>query len=291
MNLTPPQFDAARAALLGPGSDDLIRLLFAIEMGKAGDRDDAARRQGIDLGWLNGEGTAFTPVGYSVADSIREYVFWLERQRRLHLEGQLPYLSEAYYAGKSVLEIGCGYGCNLIPIRRSAAAVTGLEPNLVYHQMSRIICEREGLEPLHIIHGQGETLPVRDGAFDLVLCVSTHQYTDVKRLLREASRALKPGGELQVVGGTLGGVGRMLLGALSAFSRRQIVSHTKSIANTLAYQTVGRRVLGQSSGATTGYPIYPSRRHMTGWLEDVGLVQMRPIDRAGSETVFSFRKT
>lgn len=290
MDLTPPQFDTARAALLGPSSGDLIRLVFAIEMGKAGSRDDTARRQGIELGWLNDEGTAFTPIGYSVADSIREYVFWVERQRRLHLEEQVAYLSEAYYADKSVLEIGCGYGCNLIPIRRTAASVTGLEPNLVYHQMSRILCEREGLEPLDIIHGQGETLPFQDGAFDLVLCVSTHQYTDVKRLLREASRALRRGGELQVVGGTLGGAGRMLVGAVSELSRRQIVSHTKAIANTLAYQTLGRRVLGQSSGATTGYPIYPSRRHMTGWLEDAGLVQMRPIDRAGSETIFTFRK-
>ena len=290
MDLTRPQFDAARAALLSPGSEDLIRLVFSIEMGETEVSDSSARRQGIDLGWLNDEGASFTPIGYSVADSIREYVFWVERQRRLHLEGTLPYLSEAYYADKSVLEIGCGYGCNLIPIRRTAAAVTGLEPNLIYHQMSRIICEREGLEPLDIIPGQGETLPVRDSAFDLVLCVSTHQYTDVKRLLREASRALKSGGELQVVGGTLSGAVRMLVEAISDLSRRQIVSHTKSIANTLAYQTLGRRVLGQSNTATTGYPIYPSRRHMTSWLEDAGLVQMRPIDRAGSETVFSFRK-
>lgn len=291
MQLTQVEADAARTALLGPRSDDLIKYVFALAMGRKDvSQSTAAGDLAIGLGWLKDDGLSFSPVGFSVADSIREYVFWVERGRRLHLEGEIACLSEAYYRNSSVLEIGCGVGTNLIPIRRAASATTGVEPNRVYRTMSAILCEREGLPPLAILHGQGEALPFPDEAFDLVLCVSVHQYTDVRRLMGEAVRVLKSGGELQIIGGTLATYMRVELGTVAKGSVHGAVRCARTTVNTVAYQALGRRVIGRIDDPTTRYPVYPTRRAMVDWLRKAGLVQIRPLAKAGPETIFCFRK-
>lgn len=291
MDLSPTVFEAARAALTGPQSDDLIDHIFRLAVRQNVHPESVASRDlAIDLGWLQSDGATFTSTGRLVADSIREYVFWIERGRKLHLEGQVQYLSEAYYTDKLVLEIGCGFGCNLIPIRRSASSATGVEPNSVYRMMSVVLCEREGLDPLAIVHGKGEALPFADETFDIVLCVSTHQYTDVEALIEEAARVLKPGGELQIVGATLAAYTRGELKAIIDGSFQAVSPCSKTIINTLGYMTTGRRVIGHSVGPSTRYPIYPTQRRMIGWLRSTGLVQMRPLAHAGPETIFIFGK-
>lgn len=284
-------FEATHAALLGAESDDLIDHIFRLSIHQGDTRENTRiGHRAIALGWLQDDGRSFTPEGRLVADSIREYAFWRERGYRLPLEGRVGFLSEDYYRDKSVLEIGCGCGCNLIPIRRTARRAVGVEPSPIYREMSAIFCKREGIDPLDVREGTGEKLPFDDGTFDIVLCVSTHQYTDILALIREASRVLRSGGELQIVGGTLGTYVRVGLEPMAKGSFRTAVSYVKTIANTLSYMGAGKRLTGHAEEPSTRHPIYPTRRRMRDWLQRSGLSEIRPPAVAWPETIFSFGK-
>jgi SAM-dependent methyltransferase len=243
-----------------------------------------------ELGWTHGEKPSFTPNGFLVADSIREYVFWVQRDRKLHCEGQVDCLSADYYAGKSVLEIGSGFGCNLIPISKVARRVVGIEPIGIYREMSKIICEREHIPPLDIRPGAGEAIPIHDEDFDVVLCVSAHQYMDVRAAIREMARVLAPGGELQIVGGTIDTFGKGVGKALFGRPPREVISYVLTILNTVSYMASGRRVYQRSKNPSTGFPVYPTRGSMARWLTGEKLTQKRAYAQVGPETVFCFER-
>lgn len=291
MQLSDATYTATRKALLAPGSEQLIDLAFRMALGRpVGAELSEARDAAVGLGWLKPETYTFKPEGWLLADSLREYQFWQQRDRKLPLEGQIAYHSQAYYSGKSVAEIGCGYGSNLYDIRRTADSVIGVEPCRVYHQMSAILAEREGVEPLKLRLGRAEETPLESNSCDLVLCVSVHQYTDVRAAIREMARILRPGGELQIVGGTLGSFTYDSAVPMLTGSLRSAYDTTRTIANTLSYMAVGRRVAGAISRPNTGFPVYPTEAIMDRWLRSAGLIENRPRAHAWPETVFNYRK-
>ena len=111
------------------------------------------------------------------------------------VEGRVaPYRRRtAGLAHGDVLEIGGGTGANLAHYPPDAN-ITMLEPDR--HMVGRLRrrAEREGRR-VEIVRQVGERLPFADGAFDcvvttLVLCM----VGDVGAVVREARRALKPGG-------------------------------------------------------------------------------------------------
>src|SRR5690606_31466489 len=108
------------------------------------------------------------------------------------------------FHGKTVLEIGSGMGANLMSLNTMAGSVSGVEPVMAYTQLGRIFCEREGLPEPAVRTGTGEAIPYDDASFDMLLCVSAHQYFDIRRALDEMVRVLRPGGELIIIGGVLG---------------------------------------------------------------------------------------
>ena len=291
MQLSDATYTATRQALLAPGSEQLIDLAFRMALGRpVGPELSEARDAAVGLGWLKPETHTFKPEGRLLADSLREYQFWQQRNRKLPLEGQIAYHSQAYYSGKSVAEIGCGYGSNLYDIRRTAGSVIGVEPCRVYHQMSAILAEREGVEPLNLRWGRAEEIPLESNSCDLVLCVSVHQYTDVRAAIREMARILRPGGELQIVGGTLGAFTYDCAKPMLKGSLRSAVGYTRTIVDTLSYMSVGRRLTGTISNPSTGFPVYPTEGIMDRWLRGAGLIENRPPARAWPETVFNYRK-
>ena len=111
------------------------------------------------------------------------------------VEGRVaPYRRRtAGLAHGDVLEIGSGTGANLA-YYPAGANITMLEPDR--HMVGRLRrrAEREGRR-VEIVRQVGERLPFADGAFDcvvttLVLCM----VGDAGEVVREARRALKPGG-------------------------------------------------------------------------------------------------
>jgi SAM-dependent methyltransferase len=99
------------------------------------------------------------------------------------------------YAGRRVLEVGCGAGVDLARFARGGAAVTGVDIASSAIDLARANFEQQGLRG-ELQVANGEQLPFPDGSFDLVYAHGVVQYTsDPKRLVEECRRVLAPGGE------------------------------------------------------------------------------------------------
>ena len=99
------------------------------------------------------------------------------------------------YAGRRVLEVGCGAGVDLARFARGGAAVTGVDIASSAIDLARANFEQQGLGG-ELRVANGEQLPFPDGSFDLVYAHGVVQYTsDPKRLVEECRRVLAPGGE------------------------------------------------------------------------------------------------
>lgn len=287
--LDPTQLAEARSALLGTNSEDLIKLIFHLSVGKhAEEVDKITISTALKLGWINSADHTLTQVGRLVADPIREYRFWVTRGRKLHGEDYYELLAPAAYKGKSVLEPGCGFGCNLLSLSRWNGRFVGLEPVALYRQFTPIFAEREGLTTPQIVDGKCELLPFADEEFDVVLCYSAHQYMDIRIALREIARVLRPGGQLQIIGGTIGTfINRAGKRIISNRQIRNIKDFFLTVSNTAAYEYFGKRLFVPSGAAATTAPVYPRYRFMHQWMTAAGLVvRKEAMPSIGGETCF-----
>jgi SAM-dependent methyltransferase len=98
------------------------------------------------------------------------------------------------YAGRRVLDVGCGTGVDLVRFVRGGANATGVDiadsaialarENLRHQSLSASLCV-----------GDGERLPFPGGTFDFVYAHGVVQYTPGDRaLVDECRRVLRPGG-------------------------------------------------------------------------------------------------
>jgi ubiquinone/menaquinone biosynthesis C-methylase UbiE len=99
----------------------------------------------------------------------------------------------------TVLEIGCGTGTLLhgLAARFPDRQFRGVEPLPGYVDFARERAEADGLDNLRFTVGTAESLgaAVPDGSVGLLVSVDTlHHVTDVDATVREAARAVVPGG-------------------------------------------------------------------------------------------------
>ncbi len=279
-------FDLARQHLTGEGSDALIAFMAAqsVDLPQAGDTS-VERAKAVELGWLDPANQRPTDTGILASDSCREYLFWLQRDKALPFENALPHLARSVFSDKYVCEIGAGMGANLMSLSTTGATLIGVEPMDAYVRLGDIFRMREGLPPVEMRAGGAEALPFDADEVDLVLLVSAHQYFDIHVALKEIARVLKPGGELILIGGTLPGY-------ITEISGKAITGKTSpkafamTVANTLGYMALGRRIIPSRGGFSTSRPIYPTQAAMTRWMRAVGFEQVVRPDRIGFETCF-----
>jgi len=99
------------------------------------------------------------------------------------------------YAGRRVLEVGCGAGVDLARFARGGAIVTGVDLASSAIDLARANFEQQGLSA-ELQVADGEQLPFPDHSFDLVFAHGVVQYTSTpQRLVDECRRVLKPGGD------------------------------------------------------------------------------------------------
>lgn len=104
------------------------------------------------------------------------------------------------YGGRRLLEIGCGIGTDLVRFGRGGAQVTGVDLARQAIDLARRNLELHGVDADALEVADGEALPFDDHAFDIVYAHGVVQYTaDPARLIREAHRVLRPGGEAIVM--------------------------------------------------------------------------------------------
>lgn len=257
-------FNRVRRAFLGPNSDAFAEFLHKRSFGAlVDDFSDELPELARSLGFLDARGD-LTEVGQCVASSCREYIFWRERDRKLPFESDAEWLNPSYFAGRKVVEIGCGMGVNLMSLEGVADCV-GIEPFEIYKQMGSILRERDGLVEPEILIADGENVPLPDNSADVVLCVTAHQYFDVVAVLAEVSRILKPEGELFIIGWTLPEY-------LSSLKKPRLTNSDLkkaiiTLANTASYSFIGKRVFPAHPDRNTSRPIYPSAARLRIWME------------------------
>jgi demethylmenaquinone methyltransferase/2-methoxy-6-polyprenyl-1,4-benzoquinol methylase/ArsR family transcriptional regulator len=100
----------------------------------------------------------------------------------------------------AVLDIGTGTGRMLQLLAPHAARVVGVDLSPAMLAVARAGVEREGLRNVQLRQGDVYSLPVEADSYDLALVHQVLHYLDEpQRALREAARALRPGGRLVVV--------------------------------------------------------------------------------------------
>lgn len=99
------------------------------------------------------------------------------------------------YKGRSILEIGCGVGIDLVRFARGGALVTGIDLAKKSIDLARKNFQHHALEgDLQLMNG--EALEFEANSFDMVYAHGVIQYTaDPQKMIDEIHRVLKPGGE------------------------------------------------------------------------------------------------
>ena len=143
--LTGEEFAAARASLTGPAGEELCLSVFDLALGLPARGGESVMAEVESLGWYS-QGQ-FSALGNIIKDPLREYGFWLERERALPSEDYVPVLNRQRFAGKRLLELGSGGGCNLLSLSGIPAELKGLEPMPVYIQVMSILAEMAGVLP------------------------------------------------------------------------------------------------------------------------------------------------
>lgn len=104
-------------------------------------------------------------------------------------------------AGERVLDVGCGFGQNLLPFISQGCLAAGIELT------ESMIAEAEKAMALRGVDvdfrvGSNRAIPFKDASFDLVLSVNAIHYETNERdylaAIAEFARVLRPGGRLYV---------------------------------------------------------------------------------------------
>jgi SAM-dependent methyltransferase len=99
--------------------------------------------------------------------------------------------------GGCVLDVGCGTGSAAREARRlvgSSGRVVGVDVNRFMLQVAR-----EVTADVEFREGDARQLPLRDHAFDVVVCANTLQFVPERaRAARQMARVLRPGGRVAV---------------------------------------------------------------------------------------------
>ncbi|MCI0707113.1 MAG: class I SAM-dependent methyltransferase [Ignavibacteriae bacterium] len=100
------------------------------------------------------------------------------------------------FAGKRLLEIGCGLGTDLFQFARGGASVTGTDLTPRSIELAKARFDMAGV-PAQMLVADAENLPFENDSFDVVYSFGVlHHTPNTEKAIREAYRVLRPGGTI-----------------------------------------------------------------------------------------------
>jgi ubiquinone/menaquinone biosynthesis C-methylase UbiE len=146
------------------------------------------------------EGVLGEKVPMSFSD--KGYSYHEKREFRYKLQ---DYMHEVFqfhsYAGQLILDLGSGAGIDSAEFAKGGAEVVSLDLTESSTELTKNTLREAGVyERGHVIQAVGQKLPFRDGAFDCVYSFGVlHHIPDVKAVLSEIRRVLRPGGKIMAM--------------------------------------------------------------------------------------------
>jgi SAM-dependent methyltransferase len=123
----------------------------------------------------------------------------LERRNGYEMPWLLQVVPFGEFAGRTVLEIGCGAGYDAVAFCRHGARYLGFDIVGRNVRIARAHLEHLGLEAT-FFRADAENVPVREGGVDVVFSNGVlHHTPDILTAFREALRVLRRGGEFWVI--------------------------------------------------------------------------------------------
>ena len=105
----------------------------------------------------------------------------------------LNHIDYRNFKGKDGLDIGCGFGNNLVLLTMAGANITGIDISDLAIDMSKKNLELRNLNA-EVLRKDGEHLDFEDNSFDFILAISVVSYTlNPMRMIKEIHRLLKKG--------------------------------------------------------------------------------------------------
>jgi SAM-dependent methyltransferase len=99
------------------------------------------------------------------------------------------------FAGREVLEVGCGIGTDLVRFARGGAVVTGVDLSQTAVDLAKKNFACSGVTAKELRVANAEALPYAPASFDVVYGHGVLQYTaHADQLVGECQRLLRPGG-------------------------------------------------------------------------------------------------
>jgi ubiquinone/menaquinone biosynthesis C-methylase UbiE len=96
-------------------------------------------------------------------------------------------------APAAALDVGCGAGLSTMPLLRLAPRVVGVEPAVEMLPWAKRVAPGA-----HFLSARSESLPFRDGSFDLITAAGSLNYADPAAAFPELRRVLAASGSLVV---------------------------------------------------------------------------------------------
>ena len=155
--------------------------------------DSLANEQAVAT-WNNRACGAASEEENAVAGSLAFFARMAERRYGRDDPWVPAVLDFPNMAGKQVLEIGHGMGCDLVHAAKAGATVHGVDLTPNHHEIAKKHFAANGLEADLRLCDASE-LPFASNSIDIVFSLGVlHHTNDTVRCISEAYRVLKPGG-------------------------------------------------------------------------------------------------
>ena len=143
---------------------------------------------------------AFWEQGPPMGFIGENYSYEKKRDFRYSLQ---DYMHEVFkfdsFAGKKILEIGCGAGIDSAEFARNGSLVTSTDFTERSVQATKELLQEANL-PANVMQADATRLQFEDDSFDCVYSFGVlHHIPDIEKALAEIKRVLKPGGQLMVM--------------------------------------------------------------------------------------------
>src|SRR5215212_9347653 len=171
---------------------------MAVESGAVGENSLAEEKMRAREQWSQDPCGAKYGAKYEFA--TREFFDEVERHRYTDYAPWMPeVMGFDEFAGKRLLEVGCGMGTDLLQFARGGALCTGIDLTPRSVEISSLHFGLYGMRADFVL-GDGEHLPFRDESFDVVYSNGVlHHTPDTAGAIREVHRVLRPGGTAKVM--------------------------------------------------------------------------------------------